>query len=47
MKRRRKVIIARVLDACTDNSSKTWTVYLIKPRFDTVNPYLDDVKEKS
>jgi hypothetical protein len=47
MKRRREVIIARVLDACTDNSSKTWTVYLIKPRFDTVNPYLDATKEKS
>jgi hypothetical protein len=46
MKRRREVIIARVLDACTDNSSKTWTVYLIKPRFD-VNPYLDAMKEKS
>lgn len=47
MKRRREVVIARVLDACTDNSSKNWTVYLVKPRFGTVNPYLDAMKGKS
>jgi predicted transcriptional regulator len=42
----REVIIARILDACINSSSKTGIVYKIKLSFSTVNPFLETIKKK-